>query len=285
MIYFAEMKRLFVVIIFFICYCFSAQTQRFLFEFSYKLDSTAEHREKENYILDVTSKEVKFYPQEFISIDSLNKISRELTKIALPNGFNTIVKRKLNSSINDNYGFSNGRYYKFETTDTIEWQLKNEMKKVEDYQAQLAEANYGGRKWSVWFVKEIPFNEGPYKLNGLPGFIVEAYDEKESFHFKLTKINNIKMEPDTSGFLETNFGDKPIKVSLEQFNNLLLNDYYNVYGNLKAMPEGEWSITLEDGKKINTLAELNMLIRETKNKIRKNYNPINKEQGIKYPLE
>lgn len=36
--------------------------------------------------------------------------------------------------------------------------------------------------------------EGPYKFHGLPGLIIEIYDAKNHYHFKLIGIEKIKTE-------------------------------------------------------------------------------------------
>ncbi len=52
-----------------------AQTNRFIYELQYKMDSTDMMPEKLNMVLDIGPKEVKFYGQNLAITDSLNKNS------------------------------------------------------------------------------------------------------------------------------------------------------------------------------------------------------------------
>lgn len=263
-------------------YYFNAQIQRLTFEFAYKMDSLKIETERDIYLLDVTRDCTKFYKEDFIRIDSLNKNSNDKIQASLPNGFNILVKRKTGQQVNKNYSFIDGKYYVFETFDKMAWTLKDKKKSVGNYTAQLAESDYGGRHWYAWFVKEIPLFEGPYKFNGLPGMIIEVYDIQHNFNFTLVSLSNLNESPDTQNILETNFGQKPLQVSLEKFNEILINAYYNLYSDFKNMKPGSWSINTEDGRSIKSLQELTSLVREEQDQMRKNYNPINKTQGIKY---
>lgn len=38
----------------------------------------------------------------------------------------------------------------------------------------------------------MPFQAGPWKLNRLPGLIVEAYDENKQIYFQFAGIENVK---------------------------------------------------------------------------------------------
>lgn len=64
-----------------------------------------------------------------------------------------------------------------------EWVVGDSIKQVMGYNCQKAECNFRGRHWIVWFASEIPVSDGPWKLNGLPGLILEAYDDQHYFHF------------------------------------------------------------------------------------------------------
>jgi len=85
----------------------------------------------------------------------------------------------------------------------IKWEIQNEFKKINIYNCQRAKGQFRGRDYIVWFTSDIPISLGPWKLNGLPGLILEASDSKNMFHFYTDKIilfineNNI----DVSGFL------------------------------------------------------------------------------------
>ncbi|WP_435522983.1 hypothetical protein [Chryseobacterium indoltheticum] len=65
------MKKLILLLFPFIL---SAQTHRFIYQFHYKLDSTAKEFAKENMILDINPDDVKFYPYSYAETDSLNII-------------------------------------------------------------------------------------------------------------------------------------------------------------------------------------------------------------------
>ncbi len=70
----------------------------------------------------------------------------------------------------------------------FDWSLLPEMKTIEGYRCQKAQALYGGRLWTVWFTSEIPMDGGLWKFNGLPGLILEAFDAQDYFHFSVQRI-------------------------------------------------------------------------------------------------
>lgn len=80
-------------------------------------------------------------------------------------------------------------YYMMESDfPDIKWELLEDNKKIGGFDCQLAKANFGGRQYYAWFTTEIPFPYGPWKLNGLPGLILEVNDENNEVSWKFSKF-------------------------------------------------------------------------------------------------
>jgi len=71
----------------------------------------------------------------------------------------------------------------------IEWKIIDEFKTFNTLNCQKAVGYFRGRTYSVWFTSDIPLPFGPWKLNGLPGLIIEAIDNKNQFYFSAYKID------------------------------------------------------------------------------------------------
>lgn len=76
-----------------------------------------------------------------------------------------------------------GRYWYSEPLDEIAWNVTDSTKEVLGYECVMATADYHGRRWTVWFAPEIPVQDGPWKLHGLPGLILEASEPSGQHHF------------------------------------------------------------------------------------------------------
>ncbi len=76
--------------------------------------------------------------------------------------------------------------YGYTEPNTLKWEILKEIKTIGTYKAQLAQCKAYGRTWYAWFSSDVPLNFGPYKFNGLPGFIVMLYDADKNLTFKLT---------------------------------------------------------------------------------------------------
>ncbi|KMQ67599.1 hypothetical protein ACM39_12100 [Chryseobacterium sp. FH2] len=82
--------------------------------------------------------------------------------------------------------------YEFEPVNKMQWALLNETKVISNYNCKKATGIYGNRKWVAWYTDEITISEGPYNFKGLPGLIVEIYDEKDFYHFTLNYLKKSK---------------------------------------------------------------------------------------------
>lgn len=73
---------------------------------------------------------------------------------------------------------------------SVKWNLLRGDTVVAGHRCRLATAYYLGRTWRVWYATDIPANDGPWKLYGLPGLILEARDSSGCFSFSATKITS-----------------------------------------------------------------------------------------------
>lgn len=83
--------------------------------------------------------------------------------------------------------------YKWEEPLTeIAWDISDSTKNILGYESFMATADFHGRKWTVWFSPEIPVNDGPWKLSGLPGIILEAVCESGQYYFIADGIQQVE---------------------------------------------------------------------------------------------
>ena len=93
------------------------------------------------------------------------------------------------TTVYDAYGLmERGRYT--EPFDEIEWTVGDSTKNILGYECIMAETYYHGRHWTAWFTPEIPLSDGPWKLCGLPGLILEATETSGQHSFTATGIEN-----------------------------------------------------------------------------------------------
>ncbi len=94
------------------------------------------------------------------------------------------------------------------------WTMGDSTREVLGYTCQQATADFRGRHWTAWFATDIPVSDGPWKLGGLPGLILEAYDEGQQHVFTAIGLERVKDEPI---IFNRSFGDNQ---KFEQTNRL-----------------------------------------------------------------
>ena len=77
---------------------------------------------------------------------------------------------------------------------TQTWTMGDSTREVLGYMCQQATADFRGRRWTAWFATDIPVSDGPWKLGGLPGLILEAYDEGQQHVFTAVGLERVKDE-------------------------------------------------------------------------------------------
>lgn len=95
----------------------------------------------------------------------------------------------------------------------IDWKILDDTTLIANFKCQKAIGYFKGRNYIAWFAPDFPYNTGPWKLCGLPGLILEAYDEKREVEFLFdglaaTSGNDFKIPQET------------INATREEFNKL-----------------------------------------------------------------
>lgn len=178
---------------------FSAQNKRFIYEYSYTLDSTNKaDLQKEMLVLDVNKMGSKFYSYQKYSSDSLMmiEIKKQQNSDSEILNFKPTYKGKITYTISKNYpdfktflhiGMGNDEYKVLDDRKIV-WKINSEKAKIGEFDVQKAETEMYGRKWFAWFTTEIPIQDGPYKFSGLPGLIVKIEDATKTHSFELKGI-------------------------------------------------------------------------------------------------
>ena len=97
-----------------------------------------------------------------------------------------------------------------ESIPELDWVISDHTCVIEGYECYEAKTHWGGRTWRVWFTPDIPVNEGPWKLSGLPGLILDAADTTGAFQFKLLRVEKL-----TKPIIRYSY--KPKKVDKQQW--------------------------------------------------------------------
>lgn len=134
-----------------------------------------------------------FYPQAQFESDSLSQGAESISEM-----------QAIKDTIQARYGRITATYYvlkKFgknqidvmdeamqtykysEPMPVFDWKYMEDKKTIVDYECQKAICKFGGRSYEVWFTPEIPISDGPWKFQGLPGLIMEAYDVQHHYEF------------------------------------------------------------------------------------------------------
>ena len=94
----------------------------------------------------------------------------------------------------DDLPLSDSRFLYEEDMEQFVWEVFDEIAEIDGYVCQKAKCDFGGRTWEAWFTVDLPFSDGPYKFNGLPGLILKLEDMKKHYSFTLLSIETLQEE-------------------------------------------------------------------------------------------
>lgn len=144
---------------------------------------------KERMLLQIGNKYSAFYSYPVFQRDSL--ISYNMSK-GIPVNFSGNTGT-ISWKVYKNYPeqgktayldfFAADRYCCIEPIEDINWQLTDGTDTICGYPCHEATAKFKGRIWTAWYAEDIPLDNGPWKLGGLPGLILKAHDSENDYSF------------------------------------------------------------------------------------------------------
>ncbi|SFM99599.1 GLPGLI family protein [Chryseobacterium oleae] len=196
------MKKVITLFILLLTLSVCAQSQRFIYEYKFSIDSTARDvQETEIMFLDVIPKGSNFYSSDVFKSDSIWAAAMDMhVKRGIETDFSKIkFKGKIRYSVEKSYPdysviFFNSLgidRYMVEERRKQKWKILPDKAKIGELAAQKAVCEFAGRKWTAWFTTDLLIQDGPSKFYGLPGLIVKLEDSSQTHSFELKGIKKL----------------------------------------------------------------------------------------------
>lgn len=172
-------------------------------------------------------RDYKLYAIDYLTLkEQRNLTINDLLAISTRSRLNIEVFRNNGSSDFETQINLPGMNLKHYETINIDWQLENdESEEFCGYLCKKATAQFKGKNWTAWYTEDIPADLGPWKLSGLPGLILYAYDNDNLHTFKATGITTNEENPICRGLDSFTASEEP---NLKVFNTMY-NEYRSYF--------------------------------------------------------
>lgn len=189
------------IVIFTLLFCIDslfAQNIESLYECIYKYTVSSQDKNKEPFndvgycMLQIGNGIGKFYDYSSYQTDSVTQANcsnqtinsyklREQRNIFF---FDQIIYQNSPKGKMSVQGVITPNFYNYEESRyPVQWVMKEGLDTICGYTCRTAQGEYGGRIWIVKYAQDIPTQNGPWKLTGLPGLILDATDSEGIHHF------------------------------------------------------------------------------------------------------
>lgn len=206
---------------------------------------------QEQMKLDIGTKTAHFYSYVAFQCDST--AAAEMAKGNFRSTYTAQVKQEMYTdypatgqyTMTDKIGMD--MYMMQEEMPTIDWELcADSVSTILGYTCHMAKATVLGREWSAWYAEDIPLDNGPWLLRGLPGLILRAYTADSLFRFEANGIEKVD-------------GRKPLyykgelceKLSRKSLASLYERYYADPIGFITNAPNVKVTVKDEKGNAIN----------------------------------
>lgn len=113
------------------------------------------------------------------------------------------------------------------------WAFSSEIKRINGYKCQKATTRYLGRNYEAWYTLEIPISNGPWKLGGLPGMILEAYDTQRHYVFECIGIEKVKKKEEI-----VQYKWHYVKITRKEINKMIERMHRDFFAYLSTVSNG-----------------------------------------------
>lgn len=296
------MKKLLILLLGASAIGLSAQTHRFIYEYKFVPNlKEKDSVKKELMALDITEKGSVYQSYDRLKGDSLMKVEMN---DAMKTGFRGnrtfssrtrmgSVEQKVTKEYPSFKTYLQSRLgmdsYKVVEDKKLEWNISSEKQKIGEYTAQKATTTFGGREWEVWFSTDIPFQDGPYKFQGLPGLIVKTTDKTGTHDITLVANKTLPKVEEKEENVAPNapiriMGMNEIEINNEQYKKAFKNYINDPAKSMREMQsrmqssDGSRRMTFsmrdQNGKEISPADAMRAMEKRVKEEQEKNNNPI-----------
>lgn len=205
-------QKIFISILFFFCFLLAKAQLDFKITYDFNFGNTDNDLSTYRYNSYVLSKQNVAFCY-FLPKNSKKEVNNDSTKIY----FGT-KKGSAHSAILKDYNknlllekadlglFEMGFPVFSDSLNLFNWVLVNSEKKIDGNLCKKAICIFRKRAYIAWYDPKIPILVGPWKFSGLPGLMVEIYDDEHNIRWKLKSIEyNVQDDK-----FKAEFDEKPL---------------------------------------------------------------------------